>query len=143
MTAQRFNILLVEDSPSDARLFEMSLREVAPRVSLYWVATGEEALDALQRTDRFRDIIGIDVVVMDLNLTITDGYSILKKIRGNEKLCAQPVIIMSSSADPDEVRRCYAAGANAYHTKPMSLDTFRELVRCLTRYWLDLTRLPR
>lgn len=143
MTAQRFNILLVDDSPSDARLFEMALREVAPRVSLYWVATGEEALEALHRSERLRGILGVDIVILDLNLPPTNGLTVLQRIKEDEKLVAQPVVVMSSSSDPDEIRRSYQLGANAYHVKPMTLEGTQELLRCIARYWLDMARLPK
>jgi chemotaxis family two-component system response regulator Rcp1 len=142
VTPQHFNILLVEDSPSDARLFEMALREVAPRVSLYWVATGSEAIEALRRQDRFSDILGIDVVIVDLNMPVTDGFETLEVIKKDAVLCLKPVLVMSSSFDPEDIRRAYRLGANTYFVKPMTLEGVHHLARCVARYWLELARLP-
>lgn len=141
VTPQHFNILLVEDSFTDARLFEMALREVAPRVSLYWVATGAEALEALRREDRFKDVLGIDIVIVDLNIPVTDGFEILQTIKTDAALRLKPVVVMSSSFDPLDIRRAYNLGANTYFVKPMTLEGIHDLVRCIARYWLEMAKL--
>lgn len=142
VTPQHFNILLVEDSSADARLFEMGLREVAPRVSLYWVATGSEALEALKRQDRFKDVLGIDVVIVDLNMPGTDGFEVLSVIKTSADLRLKPVLVMSSSANSEDIRRAYALGANTYFVKPMTLEGSQHIISNITRYWLDLAKLP-
>lgn len=71
---QRFNVLLVDDSQAAAKLFELAMREVAPAASVYWVASGEEAIEALERRGRFIDVLGFDVVVMDMNMPRADGF---------------------------------------------------------------------
>ena len=138
---QRFNILLVEDSAADARLFEMALREVAPRVSLYWVATSAEAIEALRRQDRFRDVLGIDVVIVDLNMPRTNGFETLELIKNDPGLKLKPVLVMSSSGDPEDIRRSYLLGANTYFVKPLTLEGLHHLVRCVARYWLEMAAL--
>ncbi len=141
VTPQHFNILLVEDSATDARLFEVALREVAPRVSLYWVATGLEAIEALKRQDRFKDILGVDIVIVDLNMPVTDGSETLETIKKDAGLLLKPVLVMSSSFDPEDIRRAYSLGANTYFVKPMTLEGTHQLVRTITRYWLEMAEL--
>lgn len=142
MTPQRFNILLIDDNASDARLFDVALREVAPRVTLYWVATAEEGIEALKREDRFKDVLGFDIVVVDLNMPLSDGFELIEKIKKDPTLMLKPVLVMSSSADPEDIRRCYRLGANSYFVKPMTLEGIHTMVRCVSRYWLDLAKLP-
>lgn len=138
---QRFNILLVEDNAADARLFEVALREVAPRVSLYWVATSAEAIEALKKGDRFKDVLGIDIVIVDLNMPGTDGFETVDMIKKDPGLMLKPVLVMSSSADPEDIRRSYARGANTYFIKPMTLEGIHHLARCVARYWLEMAAL--
>jgi CheY-like chemotaxis protein len=138
---QRFNVLLVEDNAADARLFEMALREVAPRVSLFWVATGAEAIEALRRGDRFKDILGIDIVIVDLNMPGTNGFETLDTIKKDPVRMVTPVLVMSSSADPDDIRRSYAMGANTYFMKPITLEGVHHLAFTIARYWLELAAL--
>lgn len=140
MTPQRFNILLVDDSEADARLFELALREVAPRVTLYWVATGDEALEAVQGGDRFKDVLGIDIVVLDLNMPKMGGFQVLEKLKASNTLV--PVIVLSSSRSVNDVERAYQMGANSYLVKPMTIEGLHDLVRGISRYWLELAKLP-
>jgi len=142
MAPKHFNILLVDDSEADARLFQIALGEVAPRVSLYWVASGEEAIQALQGVDRFRDISGVDIVILDSNMPGNGGLDILQRIRGDEETRFRPVLVMSSSQDPRDVRRSYELGANSYFVKPMTLAGIQDVCQIISRYWLELAELP-
>lgn len=56
MKPRPFNILLIHDSAQTAQLFELALRESAPRATLYWVANADKAIEALARTNRFVDV---------------------------------------------------------------------------------------
>lgn len=142
MRPQHFNILLIEDSVADARLFEMAVREVAPRVSVYWVATGAEGIQALKREDRFQDVLGVDIVVLDLNMPVFDGFAILETIRKDDDLRSKPVLVLSSSSDSNDIRRSYQLNANTYFVKPMTLEGIHHLALGISRYWLDLAKLP-
>jgi chemotaxis family two-component system response regulator Rcp1 len=142
MAPKRFNILLIDDSAEAANLFELALREVAPRATLYWVATGEEGLEALEKRGRFLDILGFDIVILDLNMPPTSGFDILQQIRERNALTTKPVIVMSSSRGIPDVDRAYRLGANSYLVKPISLEGTYEIVACIVRYWLDLVALP-
>jgi two-component system, chemotaxis family, response regulator Rcp1 len=142
MTSQRFNILLIDDNPADARLFEAAMREVAPRVTLYWVATGQEGKEALERRDRFQDVLGFDIVVMDLNMAPIDGFELLKGIREVPGLASIPIIVMSSSRNPDDIERAYRCGANSYIVKSVTLEGAYDAAGCIARYWLEIVALP-
>ena len=142
MTPQRFNILLIDDSAEAAQLFELALREGAPRAKLYWVATPEEGMEVLERTGRFVDVIGIDIVVLDLNLGSDDGFDVLQRIRTDDRFAAKPVVVMSSSRVNSDVERAYRCGANSYVFKPISLERTFEVVAVLAKYWLDIVTLP-
>lgn len=142
MESRHFNILLADDSAADARLFEIALREVAPRVSLYWVASGDEVLEALQRKERFREITGFDIVILDLNMPGNGGLEILQRIRADAELRIRPVLVMSSSRDQRDVRRSYELGASSYFVKPMTLEGIQDVCGIIARYWLELAELP-
>ena len=142
ITPQRFNILLVEDNPADAHLFQAAMKEVAPRVTIYWVATGKEGLEALERRDRFQDVLGFDIVVADLNMTPPDGFELIQRIRQAPKLAATPVVVMSSSRNPQDIDRAYLCGANSYIVKSVTLEGAYDAAACIARYWLEIAALP-
>jgi CheY-like chemotaxis protein len=137
-----FQILLIDDLPSDAKLFEHALQQIETRAKLFWVATAEEGLEYLKREGRFATAGRVRLVVSDLSMPGIDGFELLSEMRKNPALAATPVIIMSSSRSPRDVLRCYRLGANSYITKPMSLETFVATIGTLVRYWLDIVQLP-
>jgi CheY-like chemotaxis protein len=137
-----FQILLIDDHPADAKLFEHALRQTETRAKLYWVATAEEGLEYLKQEGRFADAGRVRLVVSDLSMPGLDGFEFLAQARKNPALSAIPIVIMSSSRSPRDVLRCYRLGANSFITKPMSLETFVATVGTLVRYWLDIVELP-
>jgi CheY-like chemotaxis protein len=137
-----FQILLIDDLPSDAKLFEHALQQIETRAKLYWVSTAEEGLEYLNRKGRFAGAGPVRLVVSDLSMPGIDGFELLAQVRKNPALAATPVVIMSSSRSPRDVLRCYRLGANSYITKPMSLETFVATIGTLVRYWLDIVQLP-
>jgi two-component system, chemotaxis family, response regulator Rcp1 len=137
-----FQILLIDDHPSDAKLFEHAMRQSAMRANLYWVATAEEGLEFLKRQGRFAGVGRPKLVVSDLNMPGLDGFEFLTQARKNPALAAIPIVIFSSSRSPQDVLRCYQLGANSFISKPMSLESFVATIGTLVRYWLDIAQLP-
>lgn len=136
------DILLVEDNPADARIFETALRDASSRARTYWIASGEEALDFLEQRGRFEKIGPVKIVVLDLNLPGQGGLETLKRIKRDPNVSAIPVIVLSSTMSQAEIDLGYSLGANAFFQKPITLERYIELVRVLAQHWLDLARLP-
>ncbi|HVU71680.1 MAG TPA: response regulator [Mycobacteriales bacterium] len=136
-------ILLVEDSPGDVSLTRESLRDARVANELVVVGDGEEALRFLRREDEHADGREIDLVLLDLNLPCMDGHEVLAEIKRDQSLRATPVIVLTTSANPDDVMGAYAAHANAYVTKPVLFADFHDVLRRLEGFWLDVVRLPR
>ncbi len=139
---REFQILLIDDHPSDAKLFELALERTGTRAKLLWVASAQEGLDYLKREGRFSDAGRVRLVVSDLSMPGMDGFEFLAQARRNPALAATPIVMMSSSRAPRDVLRCYRLGANSFIAKPMSLDTFVSAIGTLVRYWLDIVELP-
>jgi CheY-like chemotaxis protein len=137
-----FQILLIDDQPNDAKLFEHALEQAGTRVKMYWVATAEEGLDYLKQEGRFAGAGRVRLVVSDLSMPGMDGFQFLVQARKNPALAAIPIVILSGSRSPRDVMQCYRLGANSYITKPMSLETFVGAIGTLVRYWLDIVELP-
>ena len=111
-----FQILLIDDRASDAKLFEHALEQAATRVKLYWVATAEEGLEYLKQEGRFAGAGRVRLVVSDLSMPGMDGFEFLAQVRKNPALATIPIVILSSSRSPRDVMRCYQLGANSYIT---------------------------
>ena len=133
-----FQILLIDDHPADAKLFQHAMEQAATRARLYWVSTAEEGLEFLKREGRFAGVDRPKLVVSDLNMPGMDGFQFLAETRKSPATATIPVVIFSSSRSPRDVLRCYQLGANSFIVKPMSLETFVAAIGTLVRYWLDI-----
>ena len=82
------------------------------------------------------------LVLLDLHMPRMDGFWVLRKMRAAERTRFIPVVITTSSVDPEDVRRAYALGANGYLDKLSDGMPWLELVRSVARYWLGMNITP-
>lgn len=71
-----------------------------------------------------------------------DGWQVLAEIRGCPTHCALPVVVVTTSQQPEDIARSYAMGANSYITKPAHIDKLNEIAMILGQYWLKTVQLP-
>jgi CheY-like chemotaxis protein len=140
--AQPIEILLVEDNPGDARLAMEALKEAKVRNRLHWVKDGVEAMEFLRRQGEYSNVGRPDVMLLDLNLPRKDGREVLSEVKSDEDLRRIPVVILTISADEEDILRSYDRHANCYITKPLSLDRFMEVVKSIEDFWLEIVKLP-
>ncbi len=139
-------ILLIEDSDEDYAAFERALRGAATMVSLHRCTRGDAALDYLRRQGRFaapEHAPRPALVLLDLNLPGTDGRDLLATIKIDTRLQSIPIVIVTTSHNPNDVEWCYRHGANAYQVKAVDYTQFRDDMRLLVQYWLRVCLLPR
>jgi chemotaxis family two-component system response regulator Rcp1 len=135
-------ILLVEDSPGDVNLTREGLRAGRVANELFVVGDGEAALRFLRRQGDHQDAPRIDLVLLDLNLPKMDGREVLEQIKKDPKLQALPVVVLTTSADEQDVLRSYELHANAYVTKPVGFSEFSAALQQIEGFWLQVVRLP-
>lgn len=130
-------IFLVEDSPDDVALAVRAFRRNGLQVELDTAASGEEALAALLAADSTPDLI-----VLDLQLPRMNGLDVLRRLRAEPSTRRLPVVVMTSSDLDQDIAASYDAGANSFLRKPVDFADFVSLVGQLSRYWLELNRIP-
>jgi hypothetical protein len=81
-------------------------------------------------------------VLLDLNLPRLHGLGVLAQIKADPDLMIIPVIVLSSSHDPDDINRSYQLHANAYIVKPRDLDGFTAMIKQVDECFLDLVTPP-
>ncbi len=138
------DLLIAEDTPSDAELIRESLGAgIASRT--YVACDGVEALDFLFCRGAFRDR-AFDhpprLVMLDIKLPKIDGLEVLMEVKRNPRTRAIPVVMLTSSAIDADVMRAYALGANSFVQKPMEFERFRAVVRAAGDYWLMVNQRP-
>jgi CheY-like chemotaxis protein len=138
---QDVTILLVEDDPGHTRLIEKNLRRANIKNEIVFATNGQEALDYLFREGGYADNKHTShmLVLLDLNLPVLDGYQVLERMKNDDRTKRIPVVILTTTDDSREVRRCYELGCNVYITKPMDYEQFSEAIRKLGLFLLVAT----
>lgn len=137
--AYRNTILLVEDNPDDEALTLRAFKKHGVTHEVVVVRNGVEALDYLFATGSYvgRDPDDLPLcVLLDLQLPIIDGLEVLRRLRANERTRLIPVIMLTSSREPQDIRDSYSLGANSYVAKPIDYVQYTEAVRQIGVYWL-------
>lgn len=134
-------IMVVEDSDEDFETVLEAARSLGLRHEIRRATSGEECLRLLGDNERERRK-NPSLVLLDLNTPLSDGRDALRSIRQNERMRALPLVVLSTSSNPRDVEFCYAAGANAYHTKPVGYPAHLQTLRDILDYWLSRTVLP-
>jgi two-component system, response regulator len=127
-------ILLVEDNPSDEKLTLLAFRSCTVPHELVILRDGQQALEHLagvSLTDPRPALI-----LLDLKLPRVDGFEVLRRIRADAQLSALPVVVLSASAEQEDIERVYLLGANAYVRKPVDFADFKSAVQTLGEFWL-------
>lgn len=144
-TYGRVEVLLIEDSPTDAELCTRALKKHKLANDLVWVKDGAEALDFLFARGSYsgRDMMyPPKLVLLDLRLPKVDGLEVLRQVRADERLKTLPVVILSSSKEDRDIAESYRLGANSYVSKPVEFQEFADAVAKLGLYWLLINRPP-
>jgi CheY-like chemotaxis protein len=129
-------ILLAEDDEDDYVLFTEAISDFPGLIQLSWVKNGEELIETLKR-------VRTDMVFLDINMPLKNGFECLTEIRGNETLKHLPVIIFSTSNDSKLVNWMYNAGANLYLCKPTEFKKLKSSIhRAIAMDWRTQTPYP-
>jgi CheY-like chemotaxis protein len=133
-------VLHVEDDDATAQLFRLSVKQKSAGIEVQRLSNGADIMPYLTRSGRFKDAALPDLVVLDLNLPKKSGLQALSEIRKHTGLKQLPVIVFSSSTNPQDQKRAVSCGANAYIAKPDDLQAFLYATEDIVSYLGDLTR---
>jgi CheY-like chemotaxis protein len=135
-------ILLVEDDPGDVLLIREAFEFNKVHNNLNVVNDGEQALAYLRKEDEYAAVTRPDLVLLDLNLPRKDGREVLAEVKGDPKLRAIPIVVLTTSEAEEDVLKSYQLHANAYVTKPVDFERFVSIVRQIDNFFVSVVRLP-
>ena len=118
-----------EDRLGHYRLIERNLQRAGVANEVHHVANGTEALALLLGPGRLSG--PPPLVLLDLNLPDMSGTEILARIKADPQMRLAPVIVLTTTDDEREIRRCYELGCSVYITKPVNYETFADAIRKL------------
>jgi CheY-like chemotaxis protein len=126
-------IIMVEDDEGHARLIERNIRRSGVNNEIVPFTDGTSALkyllgeDGSGLTHKGQALL----VLLDLNLPDMTGIEILRRVKDNQYLKATPVVVLTTTDDAQEIKRCYELGCNVYITKPVNYESFANAIRQL------------
>lgn len=138
-------ILLVEDNADDELLALRALKKTSVPSTVVVARDGEEALEYIFGQGKYAGRNVGDqpkVVFLDLKLPKLNGIDVLRSIRKDSRTSRLPVVLLTSSDEPQDLLDGYDSGANSYISKPVDFNEFVEQVKLLGQYWLGVNRVP-
>jgi len=136
-------ILLIEDNPAEMRLIAEIFSEDDSKVNINGVGDGIAAMDYLYRKGKYKYSKTPSLIILDLNLPKKNGHEVLEEIKTDDKLKCIPVVVLTSSNSDNDILESYKHHANAYMTKPVDFNKFKEYIHAFKNYWFNSAVLPR
>ena len=126
------NILYAEDDPNDVVIFKMAFRRATLPHTVHFVEDGQAAIDWLAGKGKYsdRDKHPLpDILIVDLKMPRKTGFDVLEWVRSQKLFEKLPIVVLSSSDEPKDVKRAYALGATTYFTKSVAYQDVIQYLR--------------
>ncbi|ACI93097.1 response regulator receiver protein [Afipia carboxidovorans OM5] len=126
-------IVMIEDDEGHARLIERNIRRSGVNNEIMPFTNGTDAVSYLFGADGTANQHKGQalLILLDLNLPDMTGIDILKRVKDNATLKSAPVVVLTTTDDAQEIKRCYELGCNVYITKPVNYENFANAIRQL------------
>lgn len=137
------HILLVEDNEGDIFLITEALEEgkIVDKISV--TKDGKEAIDFLEKKEKYKNEETPDLILLDVNLPKKNGHEVLEYIKTSENLKQIPVIMLTTSSSDKDVLLSYKNHANCFITKPLDVNNFLTIVSSIESFWINIVKLPK
>ena len=136
-------ILLAEDNENDVVLTRQGFKRCKLALNLHHVKDGEECMAFLRKQGKYSDAPTPDLLLLDLNMPRMDGREVLAALVADETLNAVPVVVLTTSAQDEEILKMYKMRCSSYIVKPVDFDQFLHVVRSIAEYWFTVVVLPK
>lgn len=143
---EALRILFAEDDPAHAEIVKRNLLKARVANVVHHVEDGVQALEFLENQGAFADQNRFPlphIILMDIRMPRMDGLEALKMIKEHPRFSHIPVVILTSSDTETDIAKAYKYRASSYLVKPISFDSFRELLDQFGFYWLAWNRYPK
>jgi len=137
--AENNNVLLVEDSSDDVELIKRKIKSRQINCKIFVSKDGEEALDYMQRKDKYQDkekFPDPNLILLDIRMPKKNGIEVLKALKSSETLKNIPVVMLTVSTLENDIFNCFDYGCEHYVTKSVGFEKFEVTLEPFMRYYL-------
>lgn len=131
------DLFYIEDNEDFIDFVGMAIKKIDVKLNYQYVTDGAKAKEMLDSIDPMNPITKAKLILLDYNLPGVSGSQLLKHIRSYSKMKHIPVVIFSSSDNPQDIKNAYTNGANAYLVKPIGLSNLKETMQTLCDFWIN------
>ncbi len=138
-------ILIADDDEDDRLMTKEALEESRLCNDVHFVEDGEELMDYLYRRGPYAEAGSAPppgLILLDLNMPKKDGREALREIKADPHLKQIPIVVLTTSKAEEDIVRTYDLGVNSFITKPISFTALVETMKILSKYWLEIVKLP-
>lgn len=137
-------VLVADDDADDLFMLKEAFSSLKFDKEICNVENGEELLEFLHKKGKYKDIkLPVPkLILLDLNMPKVDGRECLKVIKADPELSKIPVIIFSTSNNPEDISHSYSLGANSYIIKPYSYNELVDIITMINKYWFNVVKIP-
>jgi CheY-like chemotaxis protein len=137
-------ILVAEDDENDIMLLKRAFFKAGFDVPIHFVRDGQETVDYLEGKPPFNPETHPlpTMLLLDLKMPRLNGFDVLEWLRGQPHLSRLPVVVFTSSDQPDDRRRAQGLGVDSYLVKPQDPQQFMNMVRQMENYWGKIGACP-
>lgn len=132
------SVLLVEDNPDDVLLTRRAINKAKLPMTLSVVNDGEEAINYLKECQALSSLgknPTPSLILLDLKLPKKSGLEVLEWIRSCPEFISLPVIMLTSSAQDEDIHAAYSEGVNSYLQKTVIFQSLVNRLDLLCNYW--------
>lgn len=140
MKATKYTLLIVDDDEDQRFFFEKTFKSLGTKYKVQLASNGDDAIAYLKGEGKYADRKRFEFpsyILTDLNMQPGDGFHILQFLKENPALSVIPVVMLSSSDDPDDIRLAYLLGASSFFVKPNNIPALRALLTKIHDYWTE------
>lgn len=125
---ENLHILFIDDDEIERLKFNRICKQSEYKTTITQAENGEEALQRIE--EKLPQLI-----ILDLNMPKMNGIEFLSILRKNERLKYIPIVVLSSSDNQDDVKKCFEIGISGYLIKPLRYDDYKQTITKLLAYW--------
>jgi two-component system, response regulator len=140
------DILVVDDNSTDLLFFGRAARNTHLNIRLQTLSAGQQAIDYLSAKGEYGDRSKYpwpDLIILDLKMPEINGFDFLAWRKASALFSSIPVIILSGSSEPSDIKRIFELGADNHIVKPAGLDEWEKVVRDVWEFGKQNTPLTR